>query len=605
MFQDFEDHTDPSLIAPRLAALRARLKGRGLSGFLVPRADEHQGEYVPLRAERLAWLTGFTGSAGVAVVLADRVALFVDGRYTLQARDQVDPKLVEVIPIADKTPQAWLEANISEGTVLGYDPWLHTPDAVARYSDALGRAKAKLVPAAPNPLDEVWTDQPPPPLGPVRVHDIAYAGRTSKEKRAEIAEALKQAGADCAVLTLPDSIAWLLNIRGCDVKHSPLVLCFAILHADAHLELFIDKRKLSPPVIAHLGEDIVVRTPDALLSALSELGAAKRSVRIDPQTAAAAIFHALEEAGAHLLRGADPCLLPKACKNSVELEGMRAAHRRDGAALTRFLAWLAREAPKGTIDEITAAKTLESFRAESKLLVDLSFDTISGSGPHGAIVHYRVTARTNRALRPGELYLVDSGAQYADGTTDVTRTVAIGTPPIEARLHFTLVLKGHIALARARFPEGTTGAQLDTLARLPLWQAGLDFDHGTGHGVGSFLCVHEGPQRISKGGHDVALKPGMIVSNEPGYYRASAYGIRIENLMAVTQAEPVANGERPMMGFETLTLAPIDLNLVEPTLLTDEEREWLNAYHARVRETHSPLVDDATRAWLGAATRAI
>jgi Xaa-Pro aminopeptidase len=605
MFQDFEDHADPRLTASRLAALRARLKARGLSGFLVPRADEHQGEYVPPRAERLAWLTGFTGSAGIAIVLAERVALFVDGRYTLQARDQVDPALIEVIHIADKTPQAWLEANISEGMVLGYDPWLHTPDAVTRYADALSRTRAKLAPVAPNPVDEVWTDQPPPPLGPVRVHDLVYAGRTSKEKRTEIAEALKQAGADCAVLTLPDSIAWLLNIRGSDVKHSPLALCFAILHANAQVELFIDQRKLPPEVVAHLGDDVIIREPSALIPALAQIGTAEKTVRVDPQTAAAAIFHALEEACARILRGPDPCLLPKACKNPVELDGMRAAHRRDGAALTRFLAWLAREGPRGTVDEIAAARKLESFRAETSALEDLSFDTISGAGPNGAIVHYRVTARTNRFLKPGELYLVDSGAQYADGTTDVTRTVAIGTPPAEARRHFTLVLQGHIALARARFPEGTTGAQLDTLARLPLWQAGLDFDHGTGHGVGSFLCVHEGPQRISKGGHEVALKPGMIVSNEPGYYRAGAYGIRIENLMAVTRPEPIAEGERDMMGFETLTLAPIDLNLVELALLAGEERDWLNAYHARVRETLSPLVDDATRAWLAAATRAI
>jgi Xaa-Pro aminopeptidase len=605
MFQDFADHSDSTLTGQRLAALRARLKARGLSGFLVPRADEHQGEYVPPRAERLSWLTGFTGSAGLAVVLLDRAVLFVDGRYTLQARDQVDPKLVEAIHIADKTPQAWLEANVGEGAILGYDPWLHTPDAVSRYSEALTRAKAKLVPAAPNPLDEAWADQPPPSLEPVRVHEAAFAGRASSEKRAEIAEALKQAGADAAVLTLPDSIAWLLNIRGSDVKHSPLALSFALLHSDGRVDWFIDGRKIGPQVLAHLGNAITVRAPDSFLSALSALGARKARVRADPQTAAAAIFDTLEKAGAQISRGPDPCLLPKACKNATELEGMRQAHLRDGVALTRFLSWLTREAPSGTIDEISAARKLESLRAETGELEDLSFDTISGAGPNGAIVHYRVTARTNRFLKPGELYLVDSGAQYRDGTTDVTRAVAIGTPPEEARRHFTLVLKGHIALARARFPEGTTGAQLDTLARIALWQTGLDFDHGTGHGVGSFLCVHEGPQRISKGSHDVALKPGMIVSNEPGYYRTGAYGIRIENLMAVSAAEPVAGGERPMMSFETLTLAPIDINLVEPTLLSDEERGWLNTYHTRVREALSPRLDDETRQWLMDATRAL
>jgi Xaa-Pro aminopeptidase len=605
MFQDFEDRSDPTATARRLSALREILKARGLSVFLVPRADEHQGEYVPPRAERLAWLTGFSGSAGLAIILPERAVLFVDGRYTLQARDQVDPKLVEVIHIVDKTPQAWLEANIGANATIGYDPWLHTPDAVTRYADALKRAKAKLVPATPNPLDEVWSDQPPPPLEPARVHELVYAGRASSEKRTEIAGLLMQTDADAAVLTLPDSIAWLLNIRGSDVKHSPLVLCFAIIHADAKVELFIDRRKLTADVIGHLGNGVTILAPSKFPDALAELGAAKKRVRADPQTAAAAVFDALERAGAEILRGSDPCLLPKACKNPVELEGMRQAHIRDGAALTRFLAWLAREAPRGTVDEIAAARKLESLRAETGKLEDLSFDTISGTGPNGAIVHYRVTARTNRVLKPGELYLVDSGAQYRDGTTDVTRAVAIGAPPAEARRSFSLVLKGHIALARARFPEGTNGAQLDTLARIALWQAGLDFDHGTGHGVGSFLSVHEGPQRISKGGHDVALKAGMVVSNEPGYYKTGAYGIRIENLMAVTRSETVAGGERAMMGFETLTQAPIDINLVDRDLLSPDERQWLNAYHARVRDTLSPLVDDETRAWLSEATKPI
>lgn len=605
MFQDFEDRTDPTATAPRLAMLRERLKKRGLSGFLVPRVDEHVGEYVPPRAERLAWLSGFTGSAGLAVALMDRAVLFVDGRYTLQAHDQVDPKFFEVVHIADETPEAWLEENVVEGSVIGYDPWLHTPTAVTRYSKALRRAKATLVPASPNPLDEVWSDQPPPPLGPARVYDVALAGRASSEKRAEVAGLLMQADTDAAALTMPDSIAWLLNIRGSDVNHSPLVLCFAILHANGQVELFIDSRKLGPEVIAHLGDDVTICEPSEFLGALGTLGAAKQRVRVDPHMTASAVFDALERAGAEILRGPDPCLLPKACKNTVELQGMREAHRRDGVALTRFLAWLAQEAPGGTIDEVAAARKLESFRAETGVLEDLSFDTISGAGPNGAIVHYRVTARTTRFLKPGEIYLVDSGAQYRDGTTDVTRAIAIGAPPTEARRPFTLVLKGHIALARARFPKGTSGAQLDTLARMALWHAGLDFDHGTGHGVGSFLSVHEGPQRISKGGHDIALKPGMVVSNEPGYYRAGAFGIRIENLMAVMPAEPIEDGERPMLSFETLTLAPIDINLIDPELLSPEERAWLNAYHARVRDTLSPLVDDTTRAWLAEATRAI
>lgn len=605
MFQDFEDRTDPTATAPRLAMLRERLKARGFSGFLVPRVDEHVGEYVPPRAERLAWLSGFTGSAGLAVVLRERAVLFVDGRYTLQAHDQVDPKFFEVVHIADETPEAWLEENVVEGSVIGYDPWLHTPEAVKRYSGALKRAKAKLAPATPNPLDEVWTDQPPPPLGLARVHDIALAGRASSEKRAEVAGLLMQADTDAAVLTMPDSIAWLLNIRGSDVTHSPLVLCFAILHADAHVELFIDKRKLTPGVATHLGNEVTIREPSEFLTTLAGLGEAKQRVRVDPHMTAAAVFDTLEDAGAEILRAPDPCLLPKACKNPVELQGMREAHIRDGAALTRFLAWLAREGPRGTVDEIAAAKKLESYRAETGMLEDLSFDTISGAGPNGAIVHYRVTARTARFLRPGEIYLVDSGAQYRDGTTDVTRAVAIGASPAEARRPFTLVLKGHIALARARFPKGTSGAQLDTLARMALWNAGLDFDHGTGHGVGSFLSVHEGPQRISKGGYDVALKPGMVVSNEPGYYRAGAFGIRIENLMAVMPAEPIEAGERPMLSFETLTLAPIDINLIETELLSLEERQWLNAYHARVSDTLSPLVDDETRAFLSEVTKPI
>lgn len=602
MFQDFDDHSDPTASGPRLAALRKNLRARGLHGFLVPRADEHQGEYVPARAERLAWLTGFSGSAGLAIVLADKAAVFVDGRYTLQVRDQVDLSLFEAVHSADKAPAKWLEETVTREHIVGYDPWLHTPDEIQKLETAIARTGARLVPVASNPLDEVWHDQPAPPRGLVSAHDLTLAGRSSAEKRHELSQILQRGDVDAAVLTMPDSIAWLLNIRGCDVKHTPLPLSYAILHEDGRTDLFIAPEKLTPALNTHWGNGVTVHAPDEFLPTLKGLGAAQKRVQVDPQTAASAVFQALETAGAQVKRAADPCLLPKACKNAVEIEGMRNAHRRDGAALTRFLAWLAREAPSGLIDEIAAARALEAFRTETGALRDLSFDTISGSGPNGAVVHYRVTERTNRRLGIGELFLVDSGGQYLDGTTDVTRTIAIGAPSIEARMRFTLVLKGHIALARARFPEGTTGAQLDTLARLPLWQAGLDFDHGTGHGVGSFLSVHEGPQRISKAGHTTALKPGMVISNEPGYYKTGAFGIRLENLMVVMPPETLPGGERKMLAFETLTLAPFDRALIDTSLFSAEEIAWLNAYHARVHATLQPLVDASTSHWLGEAT---
>jgi Xaa-Pro aminopeptidase len=600
MFQDFEDHADPTAAGPRLAALRREMAARGLDGFLVPRADEHQGEYVAPSAERLSWLTGFSGSAGLAIILADRAALFVDGRYTLQAREQVDTGLITPVHLAEKTAKAWLEETLKPGQVIGYDPWLHTPDEIERFSGAATRAGASLKPVSGNPLDAVWDGRPPAPQGAVTPQPQRYTGRDAAEKRQELAQGLVRDGLDATILTLPESIAWLLNIRGADIKHTPAPLAFAILKADASVDLFIDEAKLDAEVRAHLGDGVTLHGPLAFDTALAALSGQR--VLADPQTAAAAIFESLERAGALVKKGADPCLLPKACKTAAEIEGARAAHLRDGAALTRFLAWLAAEAPKGEVDEITAAKRLESFRAGTDALVDISFDTISGAGSNGAIVHYRVTTKTNRKLQQGELFVLDSGAQYRDGTTDVTRTIAIGTPPEEARHHFTLVLKGHIALARARFPEGTTGAQLDTLARLPLWQEGLDFDHGTGHGVGSFLSVHEGPQRISKAGFGTALKPGMIVSNEPGYYRTGAYGIRLENLMVVTAAAPIAGGERPMLGFETLTLAPFDRAGIQTELLTAEERSWINAYHARVYQLIGPLVDPKTHSWLKVAT---
>ena len=604
MFQTFDDTADPTLGIERARRLREELKRRDLDGFLIPRADEHQGEYVPPHAERLRWLTGFSGSAGMAIVLLDKAAIFVDGRYTLQVRAQVDVATFAPHHLVEEPPARWIEQNLAKGARLAYDPWLHTVDAVARYKAAAEKAGATLVAVDGNPLDAVWIDQPEPPAAPVTPHPIEFAGEPAAEKIGRLTGALMSDDVDAAILTMPDSIAWAFNIRGADVPHTPLPLSFAILHEDGAADLFIDERKIGPDARAHLSPVARLHPREALGHALNELGAKKATVLIDPATCAAWIHDRLKAAGAEVKRGSDPCELPKACKNEAEIRGTRAAHLRDGRALTKFLAWLGREAPRGGVDEIAAAKALEAFRAETNELRDLSFDTISGAGANGAIVHYRVTTATNRPLERGELFLVDSGAQYLDGTTDVTRTVAIGEASTEQRDRFTRVLKGHIAIATARFPEGTSGAQLDAFARMALWKAGLDYDHGTGHGVGSYLSVHEGPQRISKLG-TVPLRPGMIVSNEPGYYKTGAYGIRIENLLVVTPASMIDGGERPMLGFETLTLAPIDLHCVERALLTGEEADWLNAYHARVREALAPGLDAATAAWLEDATRAI
>ncbi len=584
--------------AAKVAALRAAMAGSGMDGFIVPRADEHQGEYVPKSAERLKFLTGFTGSAGLAVVLAKRAAIFVDGRYTLQVGAQVDAAQFEICHLAKTQPHDWLAAAAEAGQRIAYDPWLHTPDGLRRLAEAARRAGATLVAAPSNLVDAIWADRPSAPLAPIEPHGAAFAGKSSAEKRGELAAALAKAGIAAAILTLPDSIAWLLNVRGGDVAHSPLPLSFAMLRADGSVDWFVDRRKLGAEMAAHLGGAVRVRAPGDLAGALAELRGAK--VQIDPATAAAWLFDHLTTAGAAIVHEADPCLMPKACKNPVELSGIRSAHLRDGAALSRFLGWIAREAPKGGITEIAASDRLEAIRRESNLLRDLSFGTISGAGANGAIVHYRATPESNRTLTNGELYLVDSGGQYPDGTTDVTRTVAIGAPTPAMKKHFTLVLKGHIALALARFPAGTSGSQLDALARVALWREGLDYDHGTGHGVGHYLCVHEGPHRIAKVPNTVALRPGMIVSNEPGYYKTGGYGIRIENLVAVAKLGDGESGEQ--LGFETLTLAPIDRNLVDTALLTAEETAWLDAYHARVRAAIAPQVDADTRVWLEAAT---
>jgi Xaa-Pro aminopeptidase len=601
IFQSFDEISDPATSAPRLKLLRAEMAARGLDGFIVPRSDEHQGEYVPPRAERLAWLTSFTGSAGVALVMADKAVIFVDGRYTLMVRGQIDLSLVEPRDLVAEGPGLWLEKNAPKGAVIGYDPWLHTGAAIEALKISVEKAGATLVAVDTNPIDAVWADQPAAPTAKALPHAFNLSGEQAEAKRTRIAEEVKAKGADALVLTMPDSIAWLFNIRGNDVPHTPFALSFAILNSDGTADWFLDENKTSPELMQHLGNSVRLAQPHQFAPALDRLNG--KTVAVDPGTAAAAIFARLNAAGATITRLADPCQLAKACKNSVEIEGMRKAHVRDGIAMANFLAWLSKEAPKGGLDEISAAQTLEAIRSGSEYLTDLSFDSISVASEHAAIPHYHPSYTSNLPIKMNEIYLIDSGGQYPDGTTDITRTVIVGTPSEEMKDRFTRVLKGHIALATAKFPEGTTGQALDSFARRPLWDAGLDYDHGTGHGVGAYLSVHEGPQNISKKPVPQPLKPGMVISNEPGYYKAGEYGIRIENLVVVQEC--AGSSERKMMEFETITLAPIDLDLVEPMLMTAEETNWLNAYHERVREILSPLVDEETRAWLDHATRMI
>ncbi|MBX9758510.1 MAG: aminopeptidase P family protein, partial [Beijerinckiaceae bacterium] len=584
----------------RAAALRKEMERRGLDGFVIPRADEHQNEYVPANAERLAWLTGFTGSAGLAIVLADRAAIFVDGRYTLQVRDQVDTKVFEPIDSGDVSPAEWLEKNLRPDGVLGYDPWLTTPATLDRYEKAARKANASLQAVTDNLVDALWTDRPSTPLTPVRLHPKKFAGVDAAKKLEGIAG--KLAGADALVVTNAHNVAWAFNIRGADVPHTPLPLAFAVIRAKGRPWLYVDSRKLSNEVRDALSMIADVEEPSKLLHDVAALGRERARVLFDAGSAPSRLVEALREAGGQPDLSADPINLMKARKNAAEIRGSRAAHLRDGAAVSSFLAWFAEEAPKGRLTEIDAVMALETFRRQTKKLMEVSFPTISGAGPNGAIVHYRVTERTNRRIGKG-LFLLDSGAQYEDGTTDITRTIAVGKPSAEMRDRFTRVLKGHIAVASAVFPKGANGSQLDAFARRALWDAGLDYDHGTGHGVGAFLSVHEGPQNISKR-PSCALEPGMILSNEPGYYKTDAYGIRIENLVLVEKRD-VKGGERETYGFETLTLAPIDLACVEPKLLTRDELRWLDAYHARVRRELSPHVSPATRKWLGTATKAL
>ncbi len=592
----------------RLSALRKAMAAARVDAYLIPHGDEHRSEYPAPYAERLKWLTDFSGSAGMAIVMADQAAIFIDGRYTLQVRDQVDGTLYIYRHLIDEPPPAWLGEVLKPGMKVGFDPKLHTSGGLARFEESVTKARASLAPLADNLIDAIWTDQPPRPKAPAEVYPEKFAGRSSAEKRTLAAKVLAADGTDAFVISALDAIAWLFNIRGADGEFTPQVYGYALLFADGRATLFMDPAKVTENVRGHLTKDapaVTLAPYDGLAAALKALPAEVATIGLDREYASRWISDIVTAARKEPKIGGDPCMALKAPKHPAELQGVRDAHVRDGAALTRFLAWLDTEGPRGTLNEVSAADRLEAFRAESNLFRSPSFATICGAGANGAIVHYRASPKTAARIEADMVLLVDSGGQYLDGTTDVTRTIAIGKATPEQKRRFTLVLKGHIALGRARFVKGTTGSQLDALARHALWQEGLDYDHGTGHGVGTFLGVHEGPQRISKVGNTVALEPGMVVSNEPGYYKTGEYGIRIENLVAVREAAKPEGAEKPLLEFETLTLAPIDLKMIEPSLLDATEKAWLNGYHARVRETLSPLVDEKTRAWLAGATAAV
>ncbi len=598
MFQGFDDTADPARGPERLAALRRQMAAEGLDGFLVPRADAHQGEYVAPHDERLAWLTGFTGSAGFCVVLADRAGVFTDGRYKLQVRAQLD--LDHFTPVAwpETRLYDWLRKVLPEGGIIGFDPWLHSYEQIDTLVKGLDGSKITLAESA-NLVDRIWHDQPAPPAGRITPHPDHLAGEPADRKRMRIAGKLVDEGHSAAVLTLPDSIAWLLNIRGADVPRTPVPHAFAIVHDDARVTLFVAAAKCDDALQAHLGPSVTIRPPEAFGPALRGLAG---TVRVDNASAPYWVTAELNEAGVPFAWGEDPCILPKACKNEAEIAGTTEAHLRDGAAMVEFLAWLDATLPHGRLTEIDVVTELEVSRRATDQLRDISFDTIAGAGPNGAIVHYRVTRCTNREIRKGELLLIDSGGQYADGTTDLTRTIAVGDVGNEEKQCFTRVLKGMIAISRARWPRGLAGRDLDALARYPLWLAGQDYDHGTGHGVGVFLSVHEGPQRLSRLG-EVPMRPGMILSNEPGYYREGAFGIRIENLLVVERAPALPGAdERAMLSFRTLTFVPIDRRLIVPEMLGVEERAWLDAYHALVSEKIAPRVSAAARHWLKRAT---
>ena len=595
VFQSFEAKTRPEDGAPRLALLRGAMRTAGLDGFLVPRADQFQGENVAPCDERLAWLTGFTGSAGFAGILLDRAGVFIDGRYRVQVKVQTDTAAFTPIHWPETQLEDWLIEALPRGGAIGFDPWLHTIAEIDRLRTALAARQIGLQPVA-NLIDAVWTDRPAPPLAPAQAWPLAFAGQTADAKMAEIAAQLAKAGDDAALITQPDSLCWLLNLRGGDVIHTPLLHGMGIMHRDGRLDLFVAGEKLAD---TQLPGTVTLHAPDALAT---QLAAQTGRIRLDPATAPHAAKAILAETRAVVVEGTDPCLLPKARKHPAEIAATTAAHLRDGAAIVRFLAWFDQEAPKGGLTEIDCVRALEGFRRDTGALKEISFDTIAGAGPNGAIVHYRVTEDSNARVTPGSLFLIDSGGQYEDGTTDITRTLAVGdTPPPEAREAFTQVLQGMMAIHRARFPKGVAGAHLDALARAPLWAAGRDFDHGTGHGVGVYLGVHEGPQRISRVS-TLPLEPGMILSNEPGYYREGAFGIRIENLVVVTEAPMLPGGDdRAMLCFETLTWVPIDRRLVLTEHLAPWERDWLNQYHAAVFAKIGPQLDPATQDWLKTA----
>ncbi|QGA56269.1 aminopeptidase P family protein [Brucella sp. 2280] len=603
-FQTFDVTTNPANGAPRVAKLRKKMAELGLDGFLVPRADEHQGEYVPPHAQRLGWLTGFTGSAGAALILKNSAYIFVDGRYELQVRAQTDGKVFSYESLVSNPPASWLAEN-GKGLTIGFDPWLHTIYEAEALRNALEKQGGQLIPVETNLVDAVWDDQPEAPAAEVTIQPARFSGHEAKDKISEMKAAVAASGASATVLTDPSSVAWVFNIRGKDVSNTPLPLSFAIIPVQGEPELFIDERKLPIEPRAYLTQLAKLSAPADLEGHLSARAARGEAILLDPVLAAEKLRLIVTSAGGSVIEGKDPARIPRAIKNKAELDGSRAAHERDGVAMVNFLSWIDAQKP-GTIDEISAAKKLEESRANAGRdfqmpLEDISFDTISGAGPNGAIIHYRVNTDTNRTLQDGELYLVDSGAQYRDGTTDITRTVPIGRIDPETVKAFTLVLKGVIAITTARFPKGTRGQDIDVLARIALWKHGFDYAHGTGHGVGSYLSVHEGPQSISRKGAQELL-PGMILSNEPGYYKPGAFGIRIENLIIVTEPEVLPGGDIPMMGFETLTFCPIDRRLIDKALLTQEELDWLNTYHAKVRAKLSGHLGDAERKWLEAAT---
>ncbi len=592
MFQTFDSHASPDQGPPRLRALREQLAGAGLAGFIVPRSDVHQGEYVAARDERLQWLTGFTGSAGFCIVLPDVAGVFIDGRYRTQVKMQVDLGVFTPVPWPEVKPGDWIREHLAAG-VVGFDPWLHTADEVEKLEKALEGSGISLSTTSRNPIDGIWRDQPEAPCGGAFVHPVELAGETHAAKRGRLGQGLREAGQKAAVVTLPDSLCWLLNVRGADVPKNPVLHGFAVLHDDGRVDLLVNPAKLNDTVRAHLGPEVSVHPVADFAEALKGLTG---PVRVDKATAPLAVFNILTSAGVEVAWGGDPCRLPKACKNAAEIAATREAHLRDGAAMVEFLRWLDEASPSGGLTEMSVVTALEGFRRATNALHDISFDTICGWGPNGAIMHYRVTEETNRPVGQNELLLVDSGAQYLDGTTDITRTVAVGDPGHEARECYTRVLQGLIAISRVRFPKGLPGRDIDALARFNLWVAGQDYDHGTGHGVGAFLSVHEGPQRISRVS-EVPLEPGMILSNEPGYYREGAFGIRLENLIVV-QAAPPLGDNRPQMSFETLTFVPFDRRLILRTELSPGETRWLDSYHAEVREKLAPRVSGATLDWL-------